>query len=137
MNLLCEEDNDLNAEILDAILDMNGATCTIYHNGSEIVKAFENVKPGDYDAILMDVQMPVMNGLEATRAIRNSSNPLGKTIPILAMTATAFRSDVQACLDAGMNAHVAKPIDIATLERPLKSVLGGKKQAARKVKPIQ
>lgn len=133
MNFLCAEDNDLNAEILDAILDMSGATCTIYADGNEIVKAFEKVKPGDYDAILMDVQMPNMNGLDATRAIRNGSNPLGKTIPILAMTANAFSSDVQACLDAGMNAHIAKPIDIAALEHALKSVLGGvKRQAACK-----
>ncbi|WP_455501959.1 ATP-binding protein [Gemmiger sp.] len=94
MNFLCAEDNDLNAEILDAILDMSGATCTIYADGNEIVQAFEKVKPGEYDAILMDVQMPNMNGLDATRAIRNGSNPLGKTIPILAMTANAFSSDV-------------------------------------------
>lgn len=130
MNFLCAEDNDLNAEILDAILDMSGATCTIYADGNEIVHAFEKVKPGDYDAILMDVQMPNMNGLEATRAIRNGSNPLGKTIPILAMTANAFSSDVQACLDAGMNAHIAKPIDVSALERALKSVLGGGKPKA-------
>ena len=74
----------------------------------------------------MDVQMPVMNGLDATRAIRHGENPLGKTIPIIAMTANAFSEDVQNCLNAGMNAHVSKPLDIETLERTLKSVLGGK-----------
>lgn len=77
--------------------------------------------------------MPVMNGLDATRAIRRSENPLGKTMPILAMTANAFSSDVQACLDAGMDAHVSKPIDMDALERTLRTVLnrnagGGKKK---------
>ena len=123
MHFLCAEDNALNAEILEAILDMNHATCKIYPNGQEIVDAFATVKPGEYDAILMDVQMPVMNGLDATRAIRRSENPLGKTIPIIAMTANAFSEDVQHCLDAGMDAHVAKPLDIAVLERTLRSLI--------------
>lgn len=74
----------------------------------------------------MDVQMPVMNGLDATRAVRRSANPLGKTIPIIAMTANAFSSDVQACLDAGMDAHVPKPLELATLERTLRSVMNAK-----------
>ncbi len=74
------------------------------------------MKEGEYDAILMDVQMPIMNGLDATRAIRTGANPLGKKIPIVAMTANAFVSDIQECLDAGMDAHVSKPIDIKTLE---------------------
>ena len=116
---LCAEDNELNAEILKEILEMYGASCTIYSNGEEIVQAFKNVKPGDYDAILMDVQMPVMNGLEATRAIRNSDNPLGKEMLIIAMTANAFSEDVQHCISAGMDAHIAKPIDIAILEKTL------------------
>lgn len=116
---LCAEDNELNAEILKEILEMYGASCTIYSNGKEIVQAFKSVKPGDYDAILMDVQMPVMNGLEATRAIRNSDNPLGKEMLIIAMTANAFSEDVQHCISAGMDAHIAKPIDIAILEKTL------------------
>ena len=120
---LCAEDNALNAEILNAILDTNGACCTIYPNGKKLAEAFETVQPGEYDAILMDVQMPVMNGLDATRAIRRSSNPLGRTIPIIAMTANAFSSDVQECLDAGMDAHVSKPLDVAVLERTLRSLL--------------
>ncbi len=120
LKFLCAEDNELNAEILKALLDMNGAACTIYPNGKELVEAFASVRPGDYDAILMDVQMPVMNGLDATRAIRHSANPLGKEISIVAMTANAFSSDVQECLDAGMDAHVAKPLDIATLERTIR-----------------
>lgn len=123
MRFLCAEDNALNAEILQALLDMSGASCTFYPNGRELVEAFQSVKPGDYDAILMDIQMPVMNGLDATAAIRNGSNPLGKTIPIIAMTANAFSEDVKDCLDAGMDAHVAKPLDIAVLERALRSLL--------------
>ena len=122
LRFLCAEDNELNAEILKALLDMSGVTCTIYPNGRQLVDAFASVRPGDYDAVLMDVQMPVMNGLDATRAIRHGSNPLGKTIPIIAMTANAFSSDVQECLDAGMDAHVAKPLDIATLERAVRTV---------------
>lgn len=82
-------------------MDMQGASCVVYPNGAELVKAFADVKPDDFDAILMDVQMPVMNGLDATRAVRASDNPLGRTIPIVAMTANAFSSDVQACLNAG------------------------------------
>ena len=126
MRFLCAEDNGLNAEILQAVLDMNGATCVIYPDGQKIVEAFRSVKPGDFDAILMDVQMPVMNGLDATREIRRSENSLGKTIPIIAMTANAFSEDVQNCLNAGMDAHVSKPLDIAALERTIKSVTGGK-----------
>ncbi len=140
MRFLCAEDNELNAEILDAILEMNGASGVIYHNGKELVDAFDNVRPGKYDAILMDVQMPVMNGLEATRAIRSSKNPLGKTMPIIAMTANAFTEDIQDCLNAGMDAHVAKPLDIAVLERTLRGIKderfsgGGKPQIRNRKK---
>ena len=125
MHFLCAEDNELNAEILQEILGMYGASCTIYPDGEAIVQAFQKVKPGEYDVILMDVQMPKMNGLEATRAIRNGSNPLGKTIPIIAMTANAFSEDVQHCISAGMDAHIAKPLDIAVLERTLRGFAGG------------
>ena len=103
---LCAEDNELNREILEALLNMSGAKCVIYPDGAQLVEAFRAVRPGDFDAILMDVQMPVMDGLEATRAIRQGKNLLGKDIPIIAMTASAFSSDVQACLDAGMDACV-------------------------------
>ena len=126
MRFLCAVDNALNAEILEAIMDMQGASCVVYPNGAELVKAFADVKPDEFDAILMDVQMPVMNGLDATRAVRASDNPLGRTIPIIAMTANAFSSDVQACLNAGMDAHVSKPLDISVLERTLKIVAAAK-----------
>ena len=121
MRFLCAEDNELNAEILNAILEVNGASCVIYPNGKQCVDAFQTVRPGDFDAILMDVQMPVMNGLDATRAIRQSENPLGRTIPIIAMTANAFAEDVQNCLDAGMDAHVSKPLELSALERALQN----------------
>ena len=119
LHFLCAEDNELNAEILEAILNMEGASCTIYPNGRELVNAFKTVKSGEYDAILMDVQMPLMNGLEATRCIRNGENPVGKTIPIFAMTANAFSEDIQNSLAAGMDAHISKPIDIKVLEREM------------------
>ena len=122
MHFLCAEDNDLNAEILTALLEIHGATCDVYPDGEELVRAFENAREDDYDAILMDVQMPKMNGFEATEKIREGKNPMGKTIPIIAMTANAFSEDVKACIDAGMDAHVVKPIDIATLERTLQSI---------------
>ena len=134
MCFLCAEDNELNAEILKEILKMYEADCTIYSNGAEIVKAFQDVKPGEYDAVLMDIQMPVMNGLDAARAIRNSENPLGKTIPIIAMTANAFSEDVRHCLEAGMNAHISKPIDIEVLEKTLQNITGGQ-QGIRRSKP--
>ena len=125
MRFLCAEDNELNAEILQEILKMYEAECTIYANGAEIVQAFEDVKPGEYDAILMDIQMPVMNGLDAARLIRKSKNPFGRKIPIIAMTANAFSEDVQHCLGAGMDAHIAKPIEIEVLEKTLKNIIGG------------
>ena len=120
MRFLCAEDNEINAEILQMLLESKGASCTIYHNGQEIVDAFEKVQPGDYDMILMDVQMPVMDGLEATRRIRSSENPLGCTIPILAMTANAFLEDRQQSRDAGMDEHLSKPIDIEVLEQTVR-----------------
>ena len=111
MKFLCAEDNELNAEILASMLELEGAECTVYENGKLLAEAFESVKPGEYDAVLMDVQMPVMDGYEATRRIRNSTNPLGKTIPIIAMTANAFAEDIKKAKAAGMNAHLAKPLD--------------------------
>ena len=120
MKFLCAEDNAINAEILELLLESKGAHCKIYPNGQEIVDAFASVKPGEYDMILMDVQMPVMDGLEATRRIRSGENPLGKTIPILAMTANAFLEDMQKSKEAGMDEHLSKPVDIAALEQTVK-----------------
>jgi two-component system sensor histidine kinase/response regulator len=120
MKFLCAEDNALNAEILQMLLETKGASCTICSNGQEIVDAFASVKPGDYDMILMDIQMPVMDGLEATRRIRSGENPLGRTIPILAMTANAFLEDMQKSKEAGMDEHLSKPVDISALEQVVK-----------------
>ena len=122
MKFLCAEDNELNAEILTAMLELEGANCTIYENGKALTEAFESVKPGEYDVILMDVQMPVMNGYEATRKIRSGENPLGREIPIVAMTANAFAEDIKRCLDAGMNAHIAKPVDFDKLKEVLQKL---------------
>ena len=120
MKFLCAEDNAINAEILEMLLEANDASCTICSNGQEIVDAFASVKPGEYDMILMDVQMPVMDGLEATRRIRSGENPLGRIIPILAMTANAFLEDMQKSREAGMDEHLSKPVDIAALEQTVK-----------------
>ena len=125
MRFLCAEDNELNAEILTELLKIEGAECTICENGEEILKAFEQSVPGDYDMILMDVQMPVMNGYEATKAIRRSSHELAKTIPIIAMTANAFSEDIQHSLAAGMNAHVSKPVEMKVLEKTIRSIKSG------------
>ena len=122
MRFLCAEDNEINAEILTELLKIEGAECTICENGEEILKTFEQSAPGDYDMILMDVQMPVMNGYEATKAIRRSSHELAKKIPIIAMTANAFSEDIQHSLAAGMNAHVSKPVEMKVLEKTIRSI---------------
>jgi CheY-like chemotaxis protein len=125
MRFLCAEDNELNTEILIELLKIEGAECTVCENGEEILEAFEQSAPGDYDMILMDVQMPVMNGHEATKAIRRSSHELAKTIPSIAMTANAFTEDIQHSLAAGMNAHVSKLVDMKMLEKTIRSIKSG------------
>ena len=125
MKFLCAEDNEINAEILTELLKIEGAECTICENGEEIFKTFEQSAPGEYDMILMDVQMPVMNGYEATQAIRRSSHELAKTIPIIAMTANAFSEDIQHSLAAGMNAHISKPVDMKMMQKTIRSIKSG------------
>ena len=125
MRFLCAEDNEINAEILTELLKIEGAECTICENGEEILKAFEQSAPGDYDMILMDIQMPVMNGYEATKAIRRSSHELAKKIPIIAMTANAFSEDIQHSLAAGMNAHISKPVEMKVLEKTIRNIKSG------------
>lgn len=120
---LCAEDKELNAEILKALLEMEGAECEICTNGEEIVERFADVREGEFDAILMDVQMPLMNGYEAARAIRLGTNPLGRTIPVIAMTANAFADDIQQSLVAGMNAHISKPMDMGVLRKTVVKVI--------------
>ena len=125
MRFLCAEDNAINAEILTELLKIEGAECTICENGEEILKTFEQSAPGDYDMILMDVQMPVMNGYEATQAIRRSFHELAKTIPIIAMTANAFSEDIQHSLAVGMNAHISKPVEMTVLEKTIRNIKSG------------
>lgn len=115
LHFLVVEDNAINSEILCELLEIQGASSTVKENGYLGVTEFQNTRPGTYDAILMDIQMPVMNGLEATAVIRNLERPDAQTIPIIAMTANAFAEDVQASLESGMNDHVAKPISMEEL----------------------
>lgn len=117
MHFLIVEDYELNYEILQARLEMEGATCEVAVNGKQGADMFEASEPGHFDAILMDVQMPVMNGYEAARAIRSGGHKRAKTIPIVAMTANAFDEDIKKSEEAGMNAHIAKPIDMKLLKK--------------------
>ena len=116
LHLLLAEDNELNSEIATALLEEQGASITAVENGRLALEAIQNAAPRTYDAILMDVMMPEMNGLEATRYIRafEGKGP-GEGTPIIAMTANVFADDVKACLDAGMNSHVGKPLDMKVL----------------------
>ena len=106
------EDNELNREIAQYMLEDAGAVVENAVNGQEAVDRFTSCPAGTYDAILMDVMMPVMDGLQATRTIRAMDRPDARTIPILAMTANAFAEDVQKVKEAGMNEHLAKPLDM-------------------------
>ncbi|WP_325199939.1 hybrid sensor histidine kinase/response regulator [Oscillibacter sp.] len=121
--ILLAEDNELNQEIAQAILEEAGFTVEIAENGRIALDLLQRAEPGYYQLVLMDVQMPVMNGYEATRAIRSLEDPALSGIPILAMTANAFEEDKQAALKCGMNGHISKPIDIAKLLETLQSVL--------------
>ncbi|MDE6029502.1 MAG: response regulator [Clostridiales bacterium] len=116
LRVLAAEDNEINAEILVELLGVENAECDVAVDGKAVLDKFESSEPDRYDVIFMDVQMPVMNGYEAATAIRKCKHPNAKTIPIIAMTANAFDDDVKAALSAGMNAHVAKPIDIDRLK---------------------
>ena len=116
LHLLMAEDNELNREIAVTLLEEQGATITTAENGREAVELFQTSPQGTFDAILMDVMMPEMNGLEATRAIRAFEHcPAESGTPIIAMTANVFADDVKACLEAGMNSHVGKPLDMQVL----------------------
>ncbi|MDE7440318.1 MAG: response regulator [Clostridia bacterium] len=120
---LAAEDNELNSEILVELLDMYSSSCEVAENGKIALEMFEKSPQGYYDGVLMDIQMPVMNGYEAARAIRNSSHPDAKTIPIIAMTANAFSEDINNSLNAGMDAHIAKPMDMEKLESVYRDII--------------
>lgn len=121
--VLIAEDNELNKEIAVELLRMIGVETDCANDGVEAVDKFASAPSGSYDIIFMDIQMPKMNGYEATRAIRKLNHPDGKTIPIIAMTADAFKKDEQAAKEAGMNAHLAKPISVERLYQVLKQYL--------------
>ena len=126
VKVLASEDNELNAEILRELLHMNGVVCDIVSNCQELLDAFEKSGSGQYDLILTDIQMPVMNGYDATLAIRKMKDTKKARIPIIAMTANAFEEDRKKAIKAGMNAHIAKPISVdiilENLERMHQSV---------------
>lgn len=130
LNFLIAEDNELNVEILTELLDMEGAKFTVTNNGKQALETFVNSKDNEFDMVLMDIQMPIMDGYEAARQIRASSHNRAKDIPIIAMTANAFAEDVHNALKAGMTAHVAKPVDM----KVVKSVIAKIKSGEIKVK---
>ena len=126
LKVLAAEDNEINAEILQELLDCEGVKCDIVGDGRQALDKFSASAPGTYDLIFMDVQMPVMNGYEATRAIRACGHVEAGSIPIIAMTANAFDDDVKEALSSGMSAHMAKPIDMKKLKTLIAEIIGGK-----------
>lgn len=129
MRVLIAEDNDLNWEIICEMLGSYGIACARAENGRECVDMLENAAPGAFDLVLMDVQMPIMNGRDATRALRASKREDLRRLPIVAMTADAFAEDVQTCLDAGMDAHVAKPVEIKKVLAAIRLLLSRRNSA--------
>jgi signal transduction histidine kinase/CheY-like chemotaxis protein len=122
MKVLVAEDMDVNWEVISTLLNMYGIKCRRAENGKVAVDMLRNIQPAEYDLVFMDIQMPVMNGLEATRQIRKLENPYAAGIPIIAMTADAFSENVAECLEAGMNGHIAKPIDINNVLKELRKI---------------
>ena len=125
MRLLLAEDNDLNREIALAVLEDMGFRMETARNGQEAVDILSASQPGHFDGVLMDIQMPVMDGYEAARAIRRLEDPALASVPIIAMTANAFAEDIRQAEEAGMNGHIAKPLDLEKMRATLAEVLGG------------
>lgn len=130
-HVLLAEDNELNWEVARELLGALGLELTWAENGREAVDAFASSEPGAFDAVLMDIRMPEMDGYQATRAIRALPRPDAATVPVIAMTADAFSEDIERARDAGMDAHVAKPIDLRELVRTLARCLAGAGEGAR------
>jgi CheY-like chemotaxis protein len=122
MHVLVAEDHEVNWQILSMMLSMYGIESTHAENGQIAVDLLASSQPGDYDLVFMDVQMPVMNGIEATKAIRMLPDERISAIPIIATTANAFSEDVAVCLDAGMNGHIAKPIELKLVLKEIQKV---------------
>ena len=127
LHLMLVEDNELNAEIAEMLLTDQGAKVTMVADGKQAVDLFAANPEGTFDAILMDIMMPVMDGLTATRTIRAMERPDAKTIPIIAMTANAFKEDAEKCFAVGMNAHLAKPLEIELLKRTIREQVAQRK----------
>ena len=127
MSILISEDNDINWEIISNMLTMFGITTERAENGRICVDKMEQAAEGKYDLIFMDIQMPEMNGLDATRKIRSLDDPWASSIPIIAMTADAFSENIAECLNAGMNGHIAKPIDIKLVIKEIRRIKEGKR----------
>ncbi|MBQ5444086.1 MAG: response regulator, partial [Erysipelotrichaceae bacterium] len=122
INILIAEDNDINWEIISTMLGMFGITSERAENGRICVEKMSEAKEGEYALIFMDIQMPEMNGLDATRKIRALDDPWASSVPIIAMTADAFSENVTECLNAGMNGHIAKPIDIKLVIKEIRRI---------------
>jgi len=122
--VLLAEDMEVNSEIMKMILSMRDIECDLAENGKIAVDMFKDHEEGYYDAILMDMRMPVMDGLEASRLIRSLDRSDAKKIPIVALTANAFDEDVQRSMQAGLNAHLSKPVEPETLFKTLESLIG-------------
>jgi signal transduction histidine kinase/CheY-like chemotaxis protein len=122
MNILIAEDNDINWEIISTILDMYGITAERAENGRICVEKMRSASEGKYDLIFMDIQMPEMNGLDATKTIRALDDPWASSIPIIAMTADAFSENITECLNSGMNGHIAKPIDVELVIKEIRRI---------------
>ena len=123
-HLLIAEDQEINAEVLTDLLELEGMSSEWAENGKLAVELFAQSEEGHFDAILMDMRMPVMDGLTATREIRKLTHPDAASIPIIALSANAFEEDVQQCLQAGMNEHLSKPVDVDRLKETLGRLLG-------------
>ncbi len=122
MHILVTEDNDINWEIISMLLQMQGVETERAVNGLEAVERMKNARKGEFDLIFMDIQMPVMNGIEATKQIRTLEDPWARQIPIIAMTADAFSENVAECFEAGMNGHIAKPIDMKIVLKEIRRI---------------
>lgn len=131
LHVMIVEDQELNAEVLHDLLDLEDVSSEWARNGQVAIELFERNEEGHYDAIFMDMRMPVMDGLAATRAIRKLKRPDAASIPIIALSANAFEEDVRQCLEAGMNEHLSKPVDLDRLKDTLKEIVI-KKQVDRK-----